>query len=366
MQSNLDSEIVTTLASARSTPSVSIYVPSAEKGAEVEQGPIRLKNALSEASSMLEEAGHRKTEITRLLAKPHDLLTDADFWLHQGKGLGVLLSSESTEILRLPHSVEGSVTVSDRFHIRPLVPLLAEFTIPVLAISRGSRRLFSVSRHSISEVEIDAPDSMADANWFVDRESQLQSRPSTSGTGFHGHGDAGRAEHADLARYLRAVADAVATVTEGPVMLAATDDTRGAYRSACGSAHPLLDVHIAGNRDQARPEAIQREAVELASTSERAISKRRSEAQSRSLELDEFGAIVAAAAQGRVAELLVDVEEPRQWGTFDLEEMEVTITSEPGNGRVDLTDLAIEIVLRHGGTVIPADVDTPAIALLRY
>lgn len=365
MHDHLDPNTVSSLAAARAEPSVSIYIPVAEKGAEVEQGSIRLKNALTETSERLEQVGVRSTDAANLLAPGQALVTDADFWLYQGQGLGLLIGGEHRVTLRLPHPVPASVTVSDRFHVRPLVPGLGEMAIPVLVVSRGARRFLEVSMYGVDEVVLDAPASLADANWFVDREAQLQSRPSSAGGGYHGHRDAGRADQADLSRYLRAVAESVATSTSGPVMLAATDELRGAYRSACHGVHPLTDIHIAGNRESAPLEDIRREAIERFAASRPSVDARRSEAEAKGLERSELGSVVAVAAQGRVGELLVAVDGPRRWGTFDPDEMEVTITSDPGNRRIDLVDLAIELTLRHGGNVQSAEVDT-AVALLRY
>lgn len=365
MDSNqIDKSTLTALATARSFPSVSIFIPSAEKGPEVEQAPIRLKNAISEAETLLEEEGVRGSVASHLLAGVRSLIVDGDFWLHQGLGLGLLVDEHRRETIRLPYAVSTSVTVSDRFHIRPLVPLLTDYRSMILAVSRGSRRLFEMTRYSIIERRLDAPASMSDANWFVDREAQLQHRPSGGGSGFHGHGDDGRADHADLARYLRAVASATAAVSDLPVLLAATDDVRGIYQSVC--SHPLLAANLSGNHDHTRSEDLHRAAVDLGVAGAPEIEKRRSAARSRGMEIAELGSVLAAAAQSRVDELIVDPDTASAWGTFDREEMEARITSGRDNGHVDLVDLAIEMALEHGGAVTAATVDPGVVALLRF
>ncbi len=360
--STVDNDTLAELAGLRAVPSISIYMPSAVRGAEVEQGPIRLKNSLTQAEQALERAGIRSA--SQLLDEWRPLLVDGEFWLHQGRGLGLLISKDRREILRLPHDVPHRVEVADRFHISPLVAGLDRFRRLVLVVSRGSRRLFDMTRFRCEGVEIDAPMSMDDANWFVDREPQLQSRTGSAAGGFHGHGDDGRTDQADLARYLRAVSAAVAAKTKLPVMLAATDDIRGVYRTV--ATHEVADSHLPGNHEQSRPDDLHARVLEIAAEGDAQIDRRRATARSRGLETDELGRILAAAAQSRVGELLVDTNAPRQYGTFDPDQMEARITSESGNGYVDLTDLAIELVLRHGGIVTAAGLDRPAVALLRY
>ena len=80
---------------------VSIYMPTHPVGAEKQQDPIRLKNALQEAEERLLESGLRKSEIEDFLAPARRLLNNTSFWNKQSDGLVLFLAMKHTIGLRV-------------------------------------------------------------------------------------------------------------------------------------------------------------------------------------------------------------------------------------------------------------------------
>ena len=77
-------------------------------------------------------------------------------------GLVLFLSPEAFRPYRLPLAFEELAIVDRRFHIKPLLPLLAggeRFSL--LALSQNNVRFFSMSRHAVETVEVpDLPANM--------------------------------------------------------------------------------------------------------------------------------------------------------------------------------------------------------------
>jgi hypothetical protein len=73
------------LALGRRGPCVSVFLPTHRAGPEVQQGPIRLKNLLRQATEVLKSDGVRAPEIDRLLAPLRGLLDDRLFWQYQSQ-----------------------------------------------------------------------------------------------------------------------------------------------------------------------------------------------------------------------------------------------------------------------------------------
>ncbi len=73
---------------------MSVFMPTARAGAEIQQGPIRFKNLLKEAESRLEAQEIRKPEIEALLNPAQERLQDDSFWQHQADGLAFFLARD--------------------------------------------------------------------------------------------------------------------------------------------------------------------------------------------------------------------------------------------------------------------------------
>ena len=370
MLTTLETNLLKELASHESHPCVSIYIPTHVKGREIEQDPIRLKNALSAAESELEEAGIDDATRASLLSQARGRIEDRDFWRHQGSGLAIFASNELYEEVRLRVPVAERVRVSDRFLITPLVEATSEHSIYLLALSRSNARLFQLGGQGGSELPLPegTPRSMEEANWFIDREAQLQERGRFTGGEFHGHADSGT-ERSDLRRFLRELSNGVKTVVgDSPVIVAAVSELAGA--SQHDAHHRVSELIVAGNPDNSDLAGLQAKAADVieASRAEKmtALEHRWTEALGPKLATKGIISTVIAAHQGRVETLLVGDTTPI-WGTFDPDEVEVVIYDERGDDHRNLVDDAIRATLRNGGKIVKVrEIEENIGSLLRY
>ncbi len=120
---------------------VSIFLPTHRAGTQTQQDPIRLKNLLREAEERLLAKGLRAPEVDELVAPARESLDDSDFWRHQSNGLAVFLSPGVLRYYRLPLNFEDLVIVANRYHLKPLLPLLTgDGQFYVLALSQNEVR----------------------------------------------------------------------------------------------------------------------------------------------------------------------------------------------------------------------------------
>jgi hypothetical protein len=155
---------------------VSIYMPTHRVGREVQQDPIRLKNLLGKAQDRMVAGGVRAPEARELLEPAEKLLHDGLFWQRQSDGLALFVSVEMFHHYRLPFDFEELVVVTDRFHIKPLLPLLSgDGRFYVLALSQSEVRLLQGTRYSVSKDSVTCPDSTLTGLW-VARYSSSASR----------------------------------------------------------------------------------------------------------------------------------------------------------------------------------------------
>jgi hypothetical protein len=345
-------------------PCVSIFLPTHRAGADTRQDPIRLKNLIGEVQDRLFAKGLRAAEADLILAPARDLLGDGVFWRHQSDGLAVFLSRAAFHHYRLPLRFEELVVVADRYHVKPMLPLLTgDGRFYVLALSLNGVRLLRATRRGIGEVQLrDVPRSLANALRHDDPERQLQFHTGTSGRGdggrsavFHGHASEEDPKEQAL-RYFRQVDRGVAELLKGersPLVLAGVDYLLPIYREA--NTYPYLEEKgLTGNPERLGDEELHERAWEIVEPS---FSKVRREATTLYEQLAGTGRtstdlveIVPAACFGRVDILFVALDSQR-WGTFDPSTAEISLHEEAASGDGDLLDFAAVQTLLNGGKV---------------
>ena len=372
------------LTERRDKPSVSIFMATHRAGAGTEQDPIRLKNLLGGAEERLIAGGIRGPEARKLLAPAQELLEDGLFWQHQSDGLAIFASGELFRAYRLPVRFEEMVIVTDRFHIKPLLPLLSgDGRFYVLALSQKSLRLLQGTRFSVSEIELEGvPDSLADALKFDDPERQLQfhtgtpAGPGGRGAMFHGHGAGAREKKDNILRYFRQVDKGLQDLLPGeglPLVLVGVDYLLPIYREA-NTYRYLVSAGIEGNPEALSAEELHGRAWAIVQPH---FEGARREAISRYRQLAGTGlasanidVVVPAAYHGRIDTLFVAVGR-QQWGAFDRETNAIDVRDAPEPGDNDLLDSAAVQTLSHGGTVYAVELeevpgDSPLAAIFRY
>lgn len=370
-----------TLTEKREEWCVSIFMPTQRVGPEIQQDPIRFKNLLVEAEERLLTSGFRNPEAKGLLEPTQRFLQDRLFWQHQSDGLAMFLSPEVYRHYRLPLDFEDLVIVTDRFHIKPLLPLLTgDGRFYVLALSQNEIRLLQGTRYSVGQVDLEnVPGSLAEALRWDDPEKRLQWHTGTGAKSdgraaiFHGHGVASADDPKDyILRYFRQIDKGLSEVLAGeraPLVLAGVDYLHPIYEEANSYPH-LMDKGITGNPEELRAEELHEQAWAIvqprfqkeqrgAATRYRQLAGTGSELASNEIEQ-----IVPAAFHGRVETLFVALGLQR-WGTFDPATNDVHLHQQAEPGDEDLLDLAAVQTFLNNGTVYAVEPEgVPAEAAL--
>ncbi len=382
----LQREHIHSLIEPRTAPCISIYIPTERAAVETLQNPIRFKNQLREVERRLAGYSLRPLALAELLNPLRALAGNYDFWQHQADGLALFRSADHMRYFRLPFAFEELAVVSERFHIKPLLSLLAwDSRFYVLALSRNSVRLLECSRYAAREIELPAavPASLAEAQATPEAEApHLQMRsvglgPTGARTGiFHGRGGAVEEDKEALERYFREIDKGLHEVLReqrAPLVLAGVDYFFPIYRSVSTYSH-IAPEGVSGSVDGMRPEELHRKAVAavqplFTGAEERSLGeyhRRLPEGRAAS----GLAQVLPAAHHGRVDVLFVALGMER-WGRFDPETGAVELRDEPAAGDEDLLDLASIQTFLNGGSVFPVAQErvpggAPVAAVLRY
>jgi len=347
---------------------ISIYLPTHRVGRETRQDPLRLKNLLGKAEEHLLAGGLRTPDTKELLKPVQRLLQDGLFWQHQSDGLAIFLSREMFRYYRLPLNFDALVVVTNRFHIKPLLPLFSsDGQFYVLALSQNEVRLLQGTRYSVSEVNLErVPTSLTEALRYDDPEKRRQFHTSTRTPGsrgerpatFHGHGAGSNDAKSNLLRYFHQVDEGLQELLrheQAPLVLAGVDYLLPIYQEANTYPH-LVEGGVEGNPEELNVEELHKYAWAIVRPLFLAAQK---EAAARYNKLAGVGSeqvsndlkdIIPAAHQGRVETLFVAVGIQR-WGSFSLDTNIVQLHKEAKPSNEDLLDLAAVQTLLNGGTV---------------
>jgi hypothetical protein len=362
---------------------VSIYMPTHVKGPETQQGPIRLKNLLKQAEELLVQKGLRSPEAKAMLQTAQDLVQDGMFWSHQSDGLSIFISEDHTAVYTLPFGFEELAVVSERFHLKPLLPLLSgDGRFYILALSQNQVRLLKASRFKVEEIELeDVPENLEKVMQYDVVGKQLQWRAPKGGTvaragASQGHGALEADAKENILRYLREVDKGLRSLMgneQAPLVVACVDYILPIYREA--NTYPyLLDKGIGGNPEGLSAQELHAAAWEIVQPH---FQKAQDGAIARYYELAGTGRtakdlqkVVEAAYNGRV-EVLFTAVGIQRWGTFDPDTNAVHIHSEQQPDDEDLLDLAAIQSFLNGGTVYAIEAenvpdDRNLAAILRY
>lgn len=383
-------EDLRTLMRAKAAPAISIFLPTHVAGPGIQQDPIRLKNLLTDAEARLvEERGMRRPEAAAVLKPGHDLVQDPDFWRHQSTGLAIFLAEGVAHVHRVPVEFDEGLFVGERFHVKPLLPLMADDgRFFVLTVSLSRVRLFEGSKFTLDACTADElPDSVAEVLGETDFEDAVHYHPTgpaetTTGrpsASFHAPGESAKDLMADeITEFLRRVARAVddyLAPEEAPLVLAADERWQGHFRQH-SKYRGLVEQGVVCNPDALSVDELHKQAYAVM---EPYFAERRAKAVDHYNALayegnerapHEVADIVPHAQFGRVDVLFVahDVE---SWGRFDESAARAELHEERQKGDEDLLDRAAVQTLMTGGSVyalphgdMPSG--TPAAAILRY
>ncbi|MGF1935957.1 MAG: hypothetical protein RM347_016490 [Nostoc sp. ChiQUE02] len=370
---------------------VSIYMPTHPAGAEVRQDPIRFKNLVKEAETRLIDAGLEQKEAIALLEKSHEIDTQ-EFWEQMGEqGLAIFISENIFRYYTLPIDFQELVVVTDRFHIKPLLPILnGNGRFYMLALSQKDVRFFEGTRYSFNQIEVEnIPKSLDEALLEDEIQKGVQHRIGTSKRGaanasmhpgtFHGQGSPDRDKRQeDILQFCYAIDEALhekLREQKAPLVFAGVEYLFPIYQEA-NTYQYLMDEAITGNPEILSAQELHNEAWAIVEAdfqkSQQGVLEQFHElfggdSGKASNNLQE---IVSAAYYQRVDSLLVAVGQ-QKWGLFDPTSETVYLHPEKETGDEDLLDFVAAHTLLNGGTVyaVPPEqipYSTPVAAIYRY
>lgn len=372
-------------------PCISLYMPAEVKGQETRQNPIRYKNLLDLVEEQLKEAGQDKTEIDAILEQARRLIHDHDFWQTQRPGLAVFFNPDLFQTHRLPIAVEELAVVNDRFHIKPLMPLLyTDNEFYILALQKDRVALFQASQHTVEEIEVPGmPRTLEETQPSNEAEEQTFHLPPAARPGSRGqsagqggvssmHGMGPEDEDREIMRFFREISTALDDFlrdSKAPLILACVPELAPMYRDANKYQH-LAEEVIPGSPEGIRMEELRDRGWELlhplfdSIRHENADRYKMLSGRNDERAVKDLKEVVKAAPFGRVDVLFVD-KNAKQWGVFDEKNVEVKLEDEQRPGAQDLLDFAAVQTLMNGGTVFAVDPEQlpdsgPVAAILRY
>jgi hypothetical protein len=352
------------LLNPKTSPCISIYMPTSRCFPDNEQDTVRFRNLVSKA----EEEGAAsagKRVIEPLVERLRALQEDHQFWNHTLDGLAVFVAPDYFRVFRLQQPVHEQVHVSDVFFIKPLIRIFQMTGLfQVLVLTKTSIRLFEGSRYKIDEVELAAgvPKMMIDALGSEITPPHM-TVASYGGVGQgssmrHGHSSRKDEEELDEERYFRAVDHAVtehhSRPSGLPLVLAALPQHQSLFRSI--SHNPfLVEEGIIADPQLLEPDTLRDKALEVLEPQLNQkidhVVDRYEEAVSKSLGSDNPFDITEAALAGNVSVLLLD-EQSVYPGGIDTVKGDIAFSmATTGNEHDVLEDLAVT-VMRKGGEVL--------------
>ena len=342
-------------------PCVSVFMPMHRSGPETQQDLIRFKNLIREAEERLITRGIPAPEARELLESAQKLFQGDLFHQHQSDGLAMFLSPEVFRTYMLPFVFKELVIVTDRFHIRPLLPLLSgDGRYYILALSQNKVRLLQGTHYSVNEVSLaDAPKNLAETLREDDSSKELQMHSGISG----GEGKLSSVTHGhevdskeNIKRYFRRIDKGLHELVRDervPLVLAGVDYLHPIYKEVNTYPH-LIEDGIGGNPEGLSAKELHAQAWTVVRPY---FQKAQQEAVDQYKQFINSGRtsnrvrkIILEASHGRI-ELLFVVPDFQQWGTFDPSTDELHLHKKEKTGDEDLLEFAAIQTLLNGGTV---------------
>lgn len=354
---------------------ISLYMPTRRFRSDWSQNTTRFKNLLTDVRDQLREQEYRENEIDQILESARRLLDRPGFWRDLSDGLAVFITKEATESYRLPLSFDEVAIVEDRFHLKPLFPLIAANNrFYLLALSQNDVRLYQGTHQTISEVEAaEIPSNIVTAiqQYEEPPEQGLQSHAGGQASSpdggrldqvRHGQGsadDRSREPKNQIKRFFRKINDSVSDYIgdeEVPLVLAGVSEYLPLYKQVNSYPHLVEDKIVSGNPERLEVNELHRRAWDIV---ESVILELQQEEVDRFEQLyyqdgemasDDFHEIIPACVYSRVDSLFVPVGQYR-WGRYDPDTNTVSVheSKKPGDG--DLLNYAAVQSYLNGASV---------------
>ena len=369
------------LADQKESPSISIYMPAEKAGAETRKNPIRFKNLISEAEEKIEQFNYANKNLVDVLNSAKGYIENYDFWQHQDCGLAFFINDSGIKYYRLPYSFEQQVEVSDRFYLKPLLPVISnDSKFYLLTLAQNQVQFFQGSHYSISQIELpeSVPASLAEALKYDEPEKQLQYHSGDPGSNpvYHGHGVGTTDNKNEIKRFFQQIDSGLQEFLQEentPLILAGVEYLLPIYHEVNSYSH-LLEEGITGNPENVDFSDLHQQAWKIIEPHLQAERKQEIDKYHQLSQTNEassqFAEIVAAAVHGQIDTLFIKAN-TQSWGKFNPQTNKVEVSAEATEDTVDLVDLAATKTYLQGGKVYILDreempEDTSIFAIFRY
>jgi hypothetical protein len=365
-----------TLVEPRTGPCVTLYMPTHDAGADIQQDTIRFKNLLREAEERLREKGMKQPEIDAFLGEARRLLDlERIFWRSPKASFALFVAPGYFKYYHLPLKVQEHIHVEGRFHTKPLMRMLSSNgRFFVLALSQDQVRLLEATQYTVRQCELkNLPANITDALQYNELEQAPQLRVANSGPGdyqakqgvFFGQSagiDPSDVKKDDLKDYFRQIDKGLHDVIGDehvPMVLAGVNYLLPMYRDINSYQHVLTEG-IVGSPELLSNDELHAQAWPIAREyllhgEREAVAKFQNLTGSAKCSID-LKEIVSAAHQGRVETVFV-AGATEIWGKYDPENDDVIVETGESNENTDLLDLAATQTFLTGGRVYVVDPD---------
>jgi len=369
MNTRLSIDSLAELTAAQTPPCLSLYQPTHRSSPDNQQDPIRFRNLVKELETSLRSA-HTAAETRTLLEPFMALADDQDFWNHTLDGLAVLGAADLFRVFRLQRTLPELAIVGDSFHTKPLRRFLQSVDrYQVLGLSRGRFQVFEGNRDRLEELKPMAGAARTISDVLGEDEgSEGQASYSHGGSGgasaaIH-HGQGGKSDGVDVEadRYFRsvdrAVLDQYSKPSGLPLILATLPEHHPQFRKLTHNPF-LMEIGLDANPEGMAIAELAARVWEIVEPQHRTLQAARvsafKSAEAKGLGSDKLVMVALAAAEGRVASLMI--ESGRQIGGRLDSATGIVQSGDMRDPQVDdlLDDLG-ELVEKMGGdvSVLPA------------
>lgn len=322
MKNLLTLESLAELEGLHQPPCLSLYQPTHRHRPDNKQDPIRFRNLVKELENSLRQK-YPEVEAQAFLEPFEKLANDSAFWNHTLDGLAVLGASGLFHVCRLQRPVSELAIVADSFHTKPLRRFLQSVgRYQILGLSLRGIQLFEGNRDALDEVDLEpgVPRTITEAlgDELTDPHQTVASYGGVGGASMpmhHGHG--GKKDEADIdaERFFRAVDRALlehySRPSGLPLILAALPEHHHLFRKV--SLNPLLlETGLNFNPDTVSIDELRDRAWHVVephySSRVAALTAEFEQAKSSGLGSEDLASVARAAAEGRVAMLLIETD----------------------------------------------------------
>jgi hypothetical protein len=357
----LNKELFAELANHKDNPCITIYLPTHQAGAEVNErvDQVAFKQSLAEVRDSMRSKGHDNASIEKLLEPGYELMADEKFWRSLTKGLAVFICNDRFRYMKLPFEPGKQTLVNSSFLVSPLIPLMTtKEYFYLLVISKKQAKLFRADSFGMEYVTVpNLPQDMEEGLGY------------DGGTNYD--------QKAELAIYFETVDDIIWKEIlhneHVPLLLAGVEYLIPIYRSVSDYKHVYEDA-LTGSHERDDTMALYELAMQkmvpyFEQRTHKALELYGNQSAT-SLTTSIQDDIIPAAHYGQVSHLFVQ-KGAHIWGTFDEANNELHIHESEENGDDDLLDTAVAKTLLTGGDVYVLDkemmpAESVVAAVLRY